>query len=306
MTPPLTEHAREGTPIRRLGVVVRRDSPVDESIAELCSAAEAHGVTLLFEDHAQDVAGRSYDRYEDPADVDAVLAVGGDGTFLRAARDLVGRPAPLLGVNLGHLGFLTSAGAGEIGSCLRRLAEGDYHTEARFTLETHLLDDEQGISPFVGLNDAVIHTDGVARVVRLNMKVGLPGQEEDIGGFSGDGIIVATPTGSTAYSLSAGGPIVMPSMEAMLLTAICPHTMTVRPLIVPADTSVIIRSVEPHPSLVLTVDGQVATRLPSLGGIRVSRGPDAVTVVRLQGRTFFRTLRRKLRWASRPEDAPGE
>ncbi|HSG47592.1 MAG TPA: NAD(+)/NADH kinase, partial [Longimicrobiales bacterium] len=248
--------------------------------------------------HALPAAHGDVQPYDRDSDVQAVLALGGDGTFLRAARWLVGRDISLLGVNLGHLGFLTSAGAGELEACIQRLSVGDFFTEERFTLAAHLLDGDS--EPHIALNDAVIHTDGVARVVRLNIQVGPEGHEEDIGGFSGDGIVVATPTGSTAYNLSAGGPIVMPSMEALLITAICPHTLTVRPLIVPADTSVVIRSVEPHPSLVLTMDGQAATHLPSLGGIRVSRGRDTVRIIRFPGRTFFRTLRRKLRWAARP------
>jgi NAD+ kinase len=279
-------------------VVVRRSVEAAESVSRICDAAKELGLELFLEPHALTAAHGNVHAYSDAADVDAVMAVGGDGTFLRAARDLVGRPAPLLGINLGHLGFLTSAGAPELEAFMRRLAEGDYHTEDRFTLAAHVLDGTD--PPMVALNDAVIHTDGVARVVRLNVRIGPEGHEEDIGGFSGDGIIVATPTGSTAYNLSAGGPIVMPSMEALLITAICPHTLTVRPLIVPADTSVVIRSVEPHPSLVLTMDGQAATHLPSLGGIRVSRGLEVVRMVRFASRTFFRTLRQKLRWASRP------
>jgi len=278
--------------------VVRTSPEAGEAVRRICEAAHDLGVRLEVEPDALPAAVGDVQPYDRESQVDAVLALGGDGTFLRAARWLVGREVPLLGVNLGHLGFLTSAGGGEIETCLGRLATGDYFTEDRFTLEAHVLD--HAGEPHLALNDAVIHTDGVARVVRLNIQVGPPGHEEDIGGFSGDGVVVATPTGSTAYNLSAGGPIVMPSMEALLITAICPHTLTVRPLIVAADTSVVIRSVEPHPSLVLTVDGQAATHLPSLGGIRVTRGTDVVRIVRFPGRTFFRTLRRKLRWAARP------
>lgn len=298
MNPPLPLGARPGVAIRSLGVVVRSSPEAGDAVRSICETARCLGIRLEVEPDALPAATGDVRPYHRESDVDAVIALGGDGTFLRAARWLVGRDAPLLGVNLGHLGFLTSAGAGEVQTCVERLAAGDFLTEERFTLEAHVLDHEA--EPHIALNDAVIHTDGVARVVRLNIQVGPPGHEEDIGGFSGDGIVVATPTGSTAYSLSAGGPIVMPSMEALVITAICPHTLTVRPLIVAADTSVVIRSVEPHPSLVLTVDGQAATHLPSLGGIRVSRGASAVRIVRFPGGSFFRTLRRKLRWAARP------
>lgn len=300
MTPPLPEGAHPGTPVRSLGVVVRRSVESGEAVRRLCDQAAELGVALFVEAHALPGARGDVQPLQDADQVDAVMAVGGDGTFLRAARDLVGRETPLLGINLGHLGFLTSAGAPEMEAFMARLAEGDYYSEDRFTLAARVLDGDGDEPPLTALNDAVIHTDGVARVVRLNIRVGPQGHEEDIGGFSGDGIVVATPTGSTAYSLSAGGPIVVPSMEALLITAICPHTLTVRPLIVPADTSIVIRSVEPHPSLVLTMDGEKATHLPSLGGIRVSRGEAVVRMVRFPDRTFFRTLRKKLRWAARP------
>lgn len=299
MTPPLPVGTRPGAPVRSLGVVVRRSGEAAGPIRRICEVATELGISLAIEPHALSAAVGDVRPYEDPGSVEAVIAVGGDGTFLRAARGALGREVPLLGINLGHLGFLTSAAGSEAEACVRRLGEGAYEVEDRFTLAAHVLDQEE--ETHVALNDAVIHTDGVARVVRLNLQVGPEGDEEDIGGFTGDGIVVATPTGSTAYNLSAGGPIVMPSMEALLITAICPHTLTVRPLIVPADDSVIIRSVEPHPSLVLTMDGQSATRLPSLGGIRVSRGEAVVQVVRIPGRTFFRRLRKKLRWAARPE-----
>lgn len=298
MNPPVPGGGEPGRQIRSLGLVVRRSVESSEPVRRICAAAEERGIELHVEPHALPAARGDVRPYDASSGVDAVVALGGDGTFLRAARDLVGTRVPLLGVNLGHLGFLTSAGEAELELCVQRLASGDYYTQERFTLAAYVLDEDG--EPHVALNDAVIHTDGVARVVRLNIQVGPEGQEEDIGGFSGDGIVVATPTGSTAYNLSAGGPIVMPSMEALLITAICPHTLTVRPLIVPADTSVVIRSVEPHPSLVLTMDGQAATHLPSLGGIRVSRGGDTVSMVRFSGRTFFQTLRRKLRWAARP------
>lgn len=301
MTPPLPAGAYPGSPVRSLGVIVRSSVDAGDPVRRLCDAAQEFGIRLEIESSALPVAHGDVQPYDADSEVDAVLAMGGDGTFLRAARGLVGRNTPLLGLNLGHLGFLTSAGTAEVEACVERLARGDFHIEERFTLQAEMLDDEEG-SPRVALNDAVLHTEGLARVARLNIQVGPRGHEEDIGGFSGDGIVVATPTGSTAYSLSAGGPIVTPSMAAILVTPICPHTLTVRPLVVSADSSVLIRSTEPHPSLALTVDGQSGGHLSSLGGIRVSRGPDVVRAIRFPGRTFFRTLRKKLRWAARPED----
>jgi NAD+ kinase len=285
-------------------VVVRGAADSSEAVQELVQVADELGMTLAVDPHALTVVKGDVDLYEPGHPVDAVLALGGDGTFLRAARGLMGSETPLLGLNLGHLGFLTSGRANEVAMALHRLAEGAFHTEDRFTLEAQKLDGEGRPTGDirVALNDAVIHTDGLARVARLNIRVGTMGHEEDIGGFSGDGIVVATPTGSTAYSLSAGGPIVTPAMAAILVTPICPHTLTVRPLVVSAESSVVIRSTEPHPALALSVDGQEGGHLASLGGLRVSRGPAVIRAIRFPDRTFFDTLRRKLRWAARPED----
>jgi NAD+ kinase len=305
MTPSVPAGPRAGRPIRTLGVLLRRGVEADSVLTALRDSARRHDLAIRVEDHALDGYPGEADELVDVEGLDALMALGGDGTFLRAARQVMGRDIPLLGVNLGHLGFLTSGGEGELEEFVTRLVQGQYATEARFTLHAELLDGSNPVAgPFNALNDAVVHTDGIARIARLNLRVGPTGEEEDVGGFSGDGIVVATPTGSTAYNLSAGGPIVVPSMECLLVTAICPHTLTVRPLIVPAHASVVIRSAEAHPDLVLTVDGQVAAPIPEKGGVRVSRGDTTVTLVRFRDRTFFRTLRRKLRWAFRPGEDP--
>ncbi len=305
MTSGVTAESPVGRPVRALGLVVRRGVDASATLKRVREAVERHGISVLVEEHSLESYPGSAESLGECEAVDAVLALGGDGTFLRAARKVMGKGVPLLGVNLGYLGFLTSGGEAELETFLTRLAMGEYRTEQRFTLRAELLDgDEPTAGPFTALNDAVIHTDGIARIARLNLQVGRPGEEEDIGGFSGDGLVVATPTGSTAYSLSAGGPIVVPSMQCLLVTAICPHTLTVRPLIVPADSHVVIHSAEAHPDLVLTVDGQVAAPLTELGGVRVSRGDTVVHLVRFLDSSFFRTLRRKLRWAARPGEDP--
>lgn len=308
MTPASDGETRRGTPVQRLGLVVRRSEDASASVAQAVRSAHAAGMEVWVEEHARGGVEEESRLYTSPDQVDAILALGGDGTFLRAARVLMGSSVPLVGVNLGYLGFLTSAAETELDGTLRRLAAAEFSVEERFTLSAQVLahdGEPQGTGEtFQALNDVVVHTDGVARVARLGLQVGPEGAEEDIGGFSGDGIIVATPTGSTAYSLSAGGPIVVPSMQCILVTPVCPHTLTVRPLVVPARDAVVVRWEESHPSLVLTMDGQLASRLPPLGAVRVRRGPTTVPLVRFHDRTFFRTLRRKLRWAARPGADP--
>ncbi len=305
MTSGVTAGSSAGRPVRALGLVIRRGADASATLSSVQKVAERHGVSVRVDEHALDAYPVSAEPLGECEELDVVVALGGDGTFLRAARMVMGRHVPLLGVNLGYLGFLTSGAETEVETFLTRLAHGEYGTEQRFTLRADLLDGGNSVAgPFTALNDAVIHTDGIARIARLNLQVGAPGEEEDIGGFSGDGVVVATPTGSTAYSLSAGGPIVVPSMECLLVTAICPHTLTVRPLIVPAEAHVVIHPAEAHPDLVLTVDGQVAAPLSELGGVRISRGDTLVHLIRFADSSFFRTLRRKLRWAARPGEDP--
>lgn len=299
--------------IRSFGVILRSSvEGAGEVLRRLDTACRALGVDLLLEEHALAQAPRGSVRFDPMADdlPQVVLSLGGDGTLLRAARLMMGRGVPLLGINLGNLGFLTSAGAGEVEVSLDRLMAGEFTLEPRFTLraEVHGAGGVEGEDDtvFRALNDVVIHKAGAARVARLEVGVGRPGHEEELGSFSGDGVIVSTPTGSTAYNLSAGGPIVVPEMECTTVTPICPHTLAVRPVVVPSTQAVVVRPLEPDPSLVLTVDGQDGRHLDEGEWVRVVRGGAPLTLIRFPERTFFGTLRRKLKWAARPEGLDGD
>lgn len=299
--------------IRRVGVILRSSvEGADEVLARLDTACRALGLDLLLEEHAL-TQGPPGSRLFDPGADElpqVVLSLGGDGTLLRAARLVMGRGVALLGINLGNLGFLTSAGAQEVEVSLDRLMAGEFLLEPRFTLQAEVQGtrprDDGGDTVFQALNDVVIHKAGAARVARLEVGVGRPGDEEELGSFSGDGVIVSTPTGSTAYNLSAGGPIVVPEMECTTVTPICPHTLAVRPVVVPSTQAVVVRPLEPDPSLVLTVDGQDGRRLEEGEWVRIVRGSAPLTLIRFPDRTFFGTLRRKLKWAARPEGRDGE
>ena len=162
-----------------------------------------------------------------PHGIDGLLTLGGDGTLLRGARLLAGHQVPIIGINLGRLGFLTSCSGHEIEDALQRFARGDYRAEARMALDARALD-RNGVERrrWHALNDVVLHKGGFARVVRLAVE----SNGEAVAGYAADGIVISTPTGSTAYSLSAGGPIVEPSVESIILTPISPHTLAIRPL----------------------------------------------------------------------------
>jgi len=302
--------ARLEGPVRTLGVVLRRQSPDVHAVLERLDAfCSAHGVDVLFETGSEevlppdaatgDLAGRG---------VDMVVALGGDGTLLRAARAVAGTGIPILGVNLGRLGFLTSLASTEMEWGLALACEGDAYLDFRFTLRTVVEsrgdgEASQRASPFFALNDVVVHTRGAARVTPLNIEIGHSGVFEEAGSFSADGVILATPTGSTAYSMSAGGPIVAPEVECIVITPICPHSLAVRPLVVPANRDVRISLLGgTQVGHQVTVDGQVVQELSTHQAVVVGRERTPVPLVRFKGQSFLNTLRHKLNWAARPPE----
>ncbi|MCA9737887.1 MAG: NAD(+)/NADH kinase [Gemmatimonadota bacterium] len=228
----------------------------------------------------------------DASGIDLMVTLGGDGTLLRGARLVAGRDVPVLGINLGRLGFLTAAPARDLDGAFAALFDGRTQIDRRVTMDARVSGTTAG--RHMALNDVVVHTTGVARVVRLHLSLATG---EEIGSFSGDGVILSTPTGSTAYSLSAGGPVVVPGVECTLVTPICPHILSVRPLALPSDAEVTIRAAEPTSELCLTVDGQVAQNLEPDSAVHVRRGSIGIDLMRLEGYTFFSTLREKLGWA---------
>ncbi|HET6230734.1 MAG TPA: NAD(+)/NADH kinase, partial [Longimicrobiaceae bacterium] len=225
--------------------------------------------------------------------LDLMLTLGGDGTLLRGARIVAHARVPVLGINLGHLGFLTSAAPEELERALQLWFAGDFELDERMALAVRFTREggEEG-GEYLALNDAVLHKGGVARVIRLVVRA----RHEEVGTYSSDGIILATPTGSTAYSLSAGGPIISPLVDCIIATPICPHTLAVRPLVLPADETITVEALSPADELILTIDGQEDLRLAPGEKVTVSCAPNRVRLVRFAGQTFFSTLRRKLRW----------
>ncbi|MEX2155731.1 MAG: NAD(+)/NADH kinase, partial [Gemmatimonadales bacterium] len=226
--------------------------------------------------------------------LDCLITLGGDGTLLRGARILNGATTPILGVNLGRVGFLTTASAQTLDWALDALVRKAYATESRLALQPSIADKtgKARTEPIV-LNDVVVHKGGVARVVRLKVLV----DGDEVGQYSADGIIVSTPTGSTAYSMSAGGPIVVPGVDAIVVTAICPHTLAVRPLVIPAQSTVSIEPIPPWSDQVLvSFDGQVGTTMQPGERLLARRADRPVLLIRLGPEGFFARLRKKLQW----------
>lgn len=292
-------------PIRRVGVVLRRrNADTPGALARLEGICAAKGVEVAFVEREVGPGQAEEPRSEalDSA-VELVVALGGDGTLLRAARLVAGREIPVFGVNLGQLGFLTTTAEADLESGLSQVLDGRAEVERRFTLQARVsARGEAKGPPLHALNDVVVHKPGAARVTPIHLAVHDGDAIDEIGSFAADGVILATPTGSTAYSLSAGGPIIVPEVECIVVTPICPHSLAVRPLVVPARDSIKVRPLDPSHELQLTVDGQVARTLEPRDEVVVERGEHDVTLVRLPGQTFFGTMRRKLNWAARPPE----
>lgn len=297
-----TGTSRLDGPIVSLGVVYREHTPEVLAIVDrLVLWAKEHDLTVTVESNAGRGPEPSLDLVANP--VDLVVALGGDGTFLRASRLVVGTDIPVLGVNLGRLGFLTAIPDSYLEGGLHQVISGDAVVEHRFRLTALIeYEGEVQVDRFFALNDIVIHTSGAARVTPLTLHVGDRDDMEEVGSFAADGVILSTPTGSTAYSMSAGGPIIAPEVEAVVITPICPHSLAVRPLVVPAHQVICVASLDPDSEHQLTVDGQIVHVLGPGHKVIVAREAQPLALVRLPGQTFFKTLRRKLNWAVRPPE----
>ena len=288
-----------------VGVVGNPNYPdLGAFLATLQQKASSVGITLYSEERIQALwpaPGPSRDGAvppplsEAPGDLDCLITLGGDGTLLRGARVLNGADTPILGLNLGRVGFLTTAAPDTLDWVLDSIVRHAFTTEPRLALQSTITGkgDKAGrVEPLV-LNDVVVHKGGVARVVRL--KVSVDGDE--VAQYSADGIIVSTPTGSTAYSMSAGGPIIVPTVDAIVVTAICPHTLAVRPLVLPATAVVTVQPIPPWSDEVLvSFDGQVGTPIQPGDRLDVRRAARPIHLIRLGPEGFFKRLRKKLHW----------
>lgn len=277
----------------RLGVLGHRGyADLEDVLAELRRLPPQLGVALHVEETLADVLPGTAPLTGDCA-LDALVTLGGDGTFLRGARFLDGRQVPILGINLGRLGFLTAAGREGLGASLARLASGEFVVEPRMALEAQVVDVEGQVRRrWRALNDVVLAKGGFARVVQFEAMV----DDEEIASYSADGMIAATPTGSTAYSLSAGGPVVVPTVESIVVTPVSPHTLAMRTVVLPPTARLAVRIAGESPEMLVTVDGQVGMTFQAGDTLHVRRAAAPILVARLDGDGFFAKLRTKLGW----------
>lgn len=284
--------------MKSIGLVAKRNRPEALALARRLSAwlrRRRRAVLLDDETAAALRVDGGVGQRELMKRVDLVVVLGGDGTLLSVARHSGARPVPMLGVNLGGLGFLTDVRPEEAFRAIERVLAGQYRLEARGMLVASVVRDGRAVRRFQALNDVVINKGALARILDLATSV----DGVALCTYKADGLILATPTGSTAYSLSAGGPIVEPSVGVVLLSPICPHTLTQRPIVLPGRARIRVAVRSPDEDVVLTVDGQEGMKLASEDVVEVCRSRHHVLLVRSPAHSFFDLLRTKLRWGER-------
>jgi len=283
---------------RRVAVLAKPGTPEGQRIAsELGAWLRARDVTVRFDELTARALGRKDGIKGDaiPAGTDLVIVAGGDGTLLSAARIAGPLGIPILGVNFGGLGFMTELQPEELYSALENVLRGEYEIEEREALRVRFRRGRKIISEHALLNDAVVTKTALARMLVIELRI----DGELVATYTSDGLIIATPTGSTAYNLSAGGPILDPRMSAFVIAPICPHAMSYRPLVVPGSVRIEVTLRSLTEEAYLTLDGQVGFPMRQLDAIVVDRHPRSVRLVRVAQRGFFEVLQRKLHWGDR-------
>jgi NAD+ kinase len=223
--------------------------------------------------------------------VDALVILGGDGTLLSSARLVSDLNVPLLGVNLGHLGFLTEIESKNLYPAMEQILANNYTLEKRMFIDCDVIRDQKSIARYRALNDVVVTRGTFARIIQLSSYI----DSQHVADYKADGIIVSTPTGSTAYSLSAGGPLIDPLLESIGLTPICPHTLSARPVLARASSVVKLEIEAAHQDVMLTVDGQLGFRLRSGDAIEVRKSPVYAHFIKLKGHNFFEILHSRMK-----------
>ena len=285
-------------PPDRIGIIIKPNEPRAKTLAaRIADWASATGVAVLVDDRvagslAKELCAPSAEIAEKS---DVLVVLGGDGTMIGAARLVAGRDTPVLGVNLGSLGYLTEFAVEETIPALELLTKGDYEVESRVMLDWTVIRGATTAGEGSAVNDVVVNNGTLARVFEIDCSIG----DNYVTTYRGDGLIVATPTGSTAYNLSAGGPIIHPNTKAIAIAPICPHTLTNRPIVLP-DSSEITLEPKPHNQEVrLTADGQAGLPLAAGDRVLIKKSSRTFNIIRPPSKEYFQILRDKLKWSGR-------
>lgn len=292
--------AAETKMIRTVGIVSRpRRDDLARVVPPLLEWLRAHGAEPLCDSETgqciEDLAGRTLERNKLPERSDLLIVLGGDGTLLSAARLAADRNVPVLAVNLGGLGFLTTVSPDDMYPILEEIFANKHRISERVMLVSEVIRAGKTLRTQTALNDAVLNKEALARIMDLELRV----DGEYVATYKADGLIVSTPTGSTAYSLSAGGPIVYPTVDAFVVTPICPHTLTNRPIVIPDSVTIEISFQSGGNNAFLTLDGQVGIELSPEDRVVLRKGPNKLRLVRASAKTYYAILRSKLKWGER-------
>ena len=284
--------------MKRVGIIAKPHRPEARTVVlELLSWLEARGADPVLDQDTAVLAERpgGQRKADVPGLVDLLLVLGGDGTLLSVARLVGALDVPILGINLGGLGFLTEVTLEDLYPTLDAVFQGTYEATQRILLSATVHRQGERIAEYVALNDAVINKGALARVIELETFI----DGEYVTTFKADGLILATPTGSTAYCLAAGGPIVFPTLRALVLAPICPHMLNFRPLVIPDAAKVEIVQGSANENVYLTMDGQVGFTLRHRDVIEIVRSNHTITLIKAPGKNYFQILRTKLKWGER-------
>lgn len=287
--------------INRVGVVIKpQHAEALKIVCELVKWFDERGIILVTESsvehrHVEKETGcsiQTIEREELAKQVDLLVVLGGDGTMLAAARLIDERDIPVMGVNLGRLGYLAEFNVVELFPALELILAGDYRVDKRVMLNVELLRNGEKIAAGRVLNDVVINKAALARIIEIEARF----DNLYVNSFRADGLIVATPTGSTAYNLSAGGPIVYPSMNAVVVTPICPFTMSNRPIVIPDRATIELSLKTNHEEVIMTLDGQTGFPLRFEDKVLICKSETTFNIVQPASRNYFDVLRDKLKW----------
>jgi NAD+ kinase len=285
--------------MKKIGIVVKAHKEAINKADELETWLKAKGIQVLARQNIPKPLISCDCLIENvpkaPPDLSCIVVLGGDGTFLSAVRWVQDTHIPILGVNLGAFGFLTEAPADQLFPIMEKVIKDEFAVEERILLLAKVVRDGKQVACQTLLNDVVINKEALARIAHIQTYI----DDDYLTTFKADGLIVSTPTGSTAYSLSAGGPIVYPSLETIILTPICPFTLINRPLIVPDTVTIKIKLEERDTDTFLTFDGQVGLHVTHKDAIIVHKAPHTINMIKPPGQSYFDVLKAKLRWSGR-------
>ncbi|NTW05857.1 MAG: NAD(+)/NADH kinase [Peptococcaceae bacterium] len=280
---------------RKIGIMANLGKAgLEDLIKNVCNCLVDNNIEILAQTSLKDKIGNIIQ--EVPLEkmleeIECLLVFGGDGTILNSGRHAAASGVPLLGINLGRLGFLSEVDVPNIQLGLESIISKDYHIEERMMIEAAVVREGREIARHIALNDAVITKGAFARLIYLELRV----SGEPVGTYPADGLIVSTPTGSTAYSLSAGGPVVTPDLDLMLITPICTHALWARPIVVSPSSIIEIELVASMEEVMLTMDGQQGLQLKKHDRVIITQAPYKVKFIKLESRNFFRVLKQKMR-----------